>query len=60
MADVVEASLDVTFKNPLRRLALVQVGETLLDCIVCASSDSESVGVEVTVGLSKRFQCKLV
>ena len=42
MADVVEASLDVTFKNPLRRLALVQVGETLLDCIVCASSDSES------------------
>ena len=31
MTDVVEASLDVTFKNPLRRLALVQVGETLLD-----------------------------
>ena len=58
MADVVEASLDVTFKNPLRRLTLVQVGETLLDCIVCASSDSESVGVEVTVGFSKRFQCK--
>ena len=60
MTDVVEASLDVTFKNPLRRLALVQVGETLLDCIVCASADSESVGVGVAVGFSKRLQCKLV
>ena len=55
VTDVVEAALNVTLKYPFWGFLLVQVGEALLNSVMGASADSESIGVGVSIGFRLHY-----
>ena len=56
MTDVVETAFNVSFKNPLRRIAFRQKFETLFDGVCGRAAFSETVGVRVCTGFGDWFQ----
>ena len=61
MADMVEATFDVTLQNPLRRNVLArQCIEQIFAGILCASSFSETKGFPICCCFRHRLQCQSI
>ena len=56
MADVVKTPLDVSFQNPNRGFAFVQIGEALFNGVMRSSANTEPIGVRVSGGFGNRLQ----